>query len=306
MKARTGPVRTLSKAKPKAAAKAKPSTVPRIAKTDGAAPVQAHASEAPASQLIDQRISELTGWRGLTLARMRALILDADPEATEEWKWRGTPVWSHHGIVCTGETYAKVVKLTFAQGARIPDPSRLFNASLQGNTRRAIDINEGEKVDAAAFKLLVKAAVAHNGPLAKAKPRARKAKSVKLLSGGNPQLAKADGDAPVQAYIAAMPGWKSDIGRRLDTLIARNVPHVRKAVKWNSPFYGIDGQGWFLGIHCFTRYVKVAFFRGASLRPLPPGASKDKNTRYLDIHEGDELDEEQMATWVKKAAALPG
>jgi hypothetical protein len=121
----------------------------------------------PASRLIDQRIRDLRGWRGETLARMRALILEADPEMTEEWKWMGTPVWSHHGIVCTGEAYTKVVKLTFARGARIPDPSRLFNSSLEGNTRRAIDIHEGEKVDAGAFKALVKAAVAQNGPPAK-------------------------------------------------------------------------------------------------------------------------------------------
>jgi hypothetical protein len=133
-----------------------------------------------------------------------------------------------------------------------------------------------------------------------------KANPVKLLSGGNPQVAKADGDAPVQAYIAAMPGWKRDLGKRLDALIVESVPNVRKAVKWNSPFYGIEGQGWFLSFHVFTRYVKVAFFRGASLRPLPPGTSKDKNTRYLDIHEDDELDESQFATWVKQAAALAG
>jgi hypothetical protein len=125
------------------------------------------ASGKSASQLIDQRISDLGGWRGETLAHMRALILEADPEMTEEWKWRGTPVWSHHGIVCTGESYTKVVKLTFAQGAKLPDPSRLFNSSLDGNTRRAIDIHEGEKVDAAAFKALVKAAVAQNGRPAK-------------------------------------------------------------------------------------------------------------------------------------------
>jgi hypothetical protein len=118
---------------------------------------------------------------------------------------------------------------------------------------------------------------------------------VKLLSGGNPHIAKADGDAPVQAYIAAMPGWKRDLGKRLDALIVRNVPNVRKAVKWNSPLYRIEGQN-----------VKVAFFRGTSLRPVPPGASKGKDTRYIDIHEGDELDEAQMATWVKQAAALPG
>src|SRR5258708_20669287 len=121
----------------------------------------------PASRLIDQRIRDLEGWRGETLARMRALILEADPEMTEEWKWMGTPVWSHHGIVCTGEAYTKVVKLTFARGARTPDPSRLFNSSLEGNTRRAIDIREGEKVDAGAFKALVKAAVAQHGPPAK-------------------------------------------------------------------------------------------------------------------------------------------
>jgi hypothetical protein len=125
------------------------------------------ATGTPASRLIDQRIRDLGGWRGETLARMRALILEADPEMTEEWKWMGTPVWSHHGIVCTGEAYTKVVKLTFAQGARIPDPSRLFNSSLEGNTRRAIDIHEGGKVDAGAFKALVKAAVAQNGPPAK-------------------------------------------------------------------------------------------------------------------------------------------
>ena len=130
-------------------------------------------------------------------------------------------------------------------------------------------------------------------------------KPVKLLSGGNPQIAKADGDAPVQAYIAAMPGWKRDLGKRLDALIVRNVPNVRKAVKWNSPLYGIEGKGWFLGFHVFTRYVKVTFFRGRSLRPVPPGASKGKDTRYMDIHEG-ELDEAQMATWVKQAAGLPG
>jgi hypothetical protein len=120
----------------------------------------------PASQLIDERIRDLGGWRGETLARMRALILEADPEITEEWKW-DTPVWSHHGIVCTGEAYKKVVKLTFARGASVPDPARLFNSSLEGNTRRAIDIHEGEKVDARAFRALVKAAVARNGPAAK-------------------------------------------------------------------------------------------------------------------------------------------
>jgi hypothetical protein len=140
----------------------------------------------------------------------------------------------------------------------------------------------------------------------KTKPGASAARRVKLLSGGNPQIAKAEGDAPVQAYIAAMPGWKRDVGRRLDALIARTVPGVRKTVKWNSPFYGIEGRGWFLNFRCFTKYLKVAFFRGTSLRPVPPGASKLKDVRYVDIHEEDDLDEAQMATWVKQAAALPG
>jgi hypothetical protein len=146
-----------------------------------------------------------------------------------------------------------------------------------------------------------------------AKPRTTEPKSQSrtgakpaLLAGGNPQIAKADGDAPVQAYIAAMPGWKRDVGRRLDALIVRTVPGVRKAVKWNSPFYGIDGQGWLLSFHCFTKYVKVAFFRGTSLRPLPPGESRHKSVRYLDIHDDDGLDEAQLAAWVKQASQLPG
>ena len=128
-----------------------------------------------------------------------------------------------------------------------------------------------------------------------------------LLSGGNPQIAKGDGDAPVQAYIAAMPGWKRDLGRRLDALIVRTVPGVRKAVKWNSPFYGVEdeGQGWFLAYHCFTKYVKVTFFRGTSLRPVPSGESKHKDVRYLDIHE-DDFDEAQFVAWVKQASQLPG
>jgi hypothetical protein len=136
--------------------------------------------------------------------------------------------------------------------------------------------------------------------------RRKNGRPIPLLSGGNPQIAKAEGNAPVQDYIAAMPGWKRRLGKRLDALIARNVPGVRKAVKWNSPLYGFEGQGWFLSFHVFTRYVKVTFFRGTSLRPVPPGASKQKNVRYLDIHEDDDLDEARLASWVKQAAALPG
>ncbi len=130
---------------------------------------------------------------------------------------------------------------------------------------------------------------------------------VTLLSGGNPQIAKADGDAPVQAYIAAMPGWKSDLGRRLDTLIVQAVPDVRKAVRWNSPFYGVEGQGWFLSFHVLTRYVKVTFFDGLSLDPVPPGGTaKSKEARWIDIHEVDDLDEALLTAWIKQAAALPG
>ena len=145
---------------------------------------------------------------------------------------------------------------------------------------------------------------------AKAKRRAAQSTKVKqrdavLLSGGNPQIAKGEGNAPVKAYIAAMPGWKRDIGKRLDAIVVRNVPKVMKAVKWNSPFYGVEGKGWFLSFHVFARYVKVTFFRGTSLRPVPPGASKHKEVRYVDIHE-DDLDAAQMGAWVKQAAAKPG
>ena len=132
------------------------------------------------------------------------------------------------------------------------------------------------------------------------------AASPALLSGGNPQIALGYGDAPVQAYIAAMPGWKSDVGRRLDEIIARTVPGVHKAVKWNSPFYGLEGQGWFLSLHCFAKYIKVAFFRGTSLDPVPPETSKQKEVRYFHIHENNTFDEAQFAAWVKQASRLPG
>lgn len=128
----------------------------------------------------------------------------------------------------------------------------------------------------------------------------------KLLSGGNPQIPKGDGDEPVQAYIAAMPGWKRDVGRFLDTLLVRIVPNVRKAVRWNSPFYGIKGQGWFLSFHCFTKYVKVTFLNGASLHPVPPVASKHEYVRYYHIHENDPFDEELMSNWIRQASELPG
>ena len=265
------------------------------------------AKGASPSKLIDGRIKELGDWRSKALAKVRALIKQADPDVVEEWKWRGVPVWEHDGILCTGETYKSVVKLTFAKGASLADPSGLFNSSLDGNVRRAIDIQEGDKINEKALKALIRAAIDLNTSKksGKAKPAA-KGKRVKLLSGGNPQIAKADGEAPVQAFIAAMPDWKKAVGKRLDAVITKAVPDVRKAVKWNSPFYGVEGQGWFLSFHVFTRYVKLGFFRGASLKPQPPGSSKDANMRYLDIHEGDALDEAQLTKWVKQAAKIPG
>lgn len=139
-----------------------------------------------------------------------------------------------------------------------------------------------------------------------AKPAKQPPAEPVLLSGGNPQIAKGYGDAPVQAYIAGMPGWKRAVGQRVDALVMDEVPEVSKAVKWNSPFYGLEGQGWFMSMHCFDKYVKVAFFQGASLKPVPPGASKQKDVRYLDIHENDAIDEAGFTDWVKQASQLPG
>lgn len=155
-------------------------------------------------------------------------------------------------------------------------------------------------------KKLAKKALKKTASLPAMKKGAAKSGKTRLLSGGNPQIAKGEGDAPVQAYLAAISDWKQAVARRIDALIAASVPKARKAVKWNSPFYGIEGQGWFLSFHVFARYVKVAFFRGTSLRPNPPGTSKNAEVRYLDVHEGDELDEAQLRAWFKQAAKLPG
>jgi hypothetical protein len=286
------------------------------------------ASGDDASHLIDERIKSLGDWRGEKLAEVRRLIHEADSGIVEEWKWMGTPVWSKEGIICTGETYKQVVKLTFARGASLADPKKLFNSSLEGNVRRAIDIREDEKIDAKAFKELIRSAIKENHrvrdskskpstkPATKPKtnsdekPRKRRTNTkeeVVLLSGGNPQIAKGEGDAPVQAYIAAMPGWKREVGERVDALITQHVPKVKKAVKWNSPFYGIEGKGWFLSFHVFTRYVKVTFFAGQSLKPNPPGSTeRSKEARWIDIYENDTLDEAQFVKWIKQAAKLPG
>jgi hypothetical protein len=148
--------------------------------------------------------------------------------------------------------------------------------------------------------------VAKTGKAKSGKPLKADSNGVVYLSGGNPQIAMADGDAPVQAYIAAMPGWKKAVGKRLDEIIVRTLPNVAKAVKWNSPFYGVEGRGYFMALHVFTKYIKVTFFRGASMKPIPPGPSKDPNTRYLNIYENEALDEAQFVSWVKQGAELPG
>ncbi len=259
-----------------------------------------------ASERIDARIAELGDWRGERLTELRELIHEAEPDVVEEWKWKGTPVWSYNGILLVGDGFKKKVKLTFHSGAMLRDPKNVFNAGLDGNKWRAIDLFEGDEVDKTAFKALVRAAVSYNTKqrLAKAKGGMVDGEPV-LLSGGNPQIPKGDGDAPVQAYIAAIPRWKSDLARRLDEIIVLNAPDVRKAMRWNSPFYGVERQGWFVSYHVFSRYVKVTFLNGASLQPAPPGSGKDEDSRWIDIHEG-ELDEEQMSEWVRQSAAMPG
>lgn len=257
------------------------------------------------SEQIDRAIADLGDWRGERLAEIRRLIHEVDPGVVEEWKYRGSPVWSHDGTLAVGNAHKNKVKITFAHGAQLRDPGKVFNAGLGGKKWRAIDVYEGDKIDRTALKALLREAVAYNVEHSFSRRKAKAVDKPVLLSGGNPQIAKADGDAPVQAYIAAMPEWKQDVGRRLDALIERAVPEVRKAVRWNSPWYGVEGMGWFLSYHVFTRYVKVTFTNGTRLDPLPPGEAKDPDSRWIDIHEG-ELDEAEMETWVRQAAALPG
>ena len=262
--------------------------------------------ELSAEERIDARVAELGDWRGARLAVFRKLIHEAEPDVTEEWKWRGTPVWEYNGILLVGDGFKDKVKLTFQSGAMLRDRDNVFNAGLSGNKWRAIDSFEGDEIDKAGFKKLVREAVSYNTKqrLSKAKGGMVDGKPV-LLSGGNPQMPKSEGDAPVQAYIAAIPRWKSDLARRLDEIIVRNVPEVRKAMRWNSPFYGVEGRGWFVSYHVFSRYVKVTFLNGASLNPVPCGGGNDPDSRWVDIYEG-ELDEEQMADWVRQSAAVPG
>ena len=233
------------------------------------------------------------------------MIHEVDPEVVEEWKWRGSPTWSHDGTFVVGNAQKDKVRIRFAHGVQLRDPKQLFNASLGGKQWRAIDFFEGDRISRRALKALLREAVAYNRTHGYSGRKAAAGDTPVLLSGGNPQIAKADGDAPVQAYLAAMPEWKQGVGRRLDDLIVRTAPEVRKAVRWNSPWYGIEGQGWFVTFHVFTRYVKVTFTNGARLDPLPPGPAKDPDSRWINIHEG-ELDEAQMETWIRQAAALPG
>ena len=223
----------------------------------------------------------------------------------EEWKYRGSPVWSRDGTLAVGNPQKDKVTLRFINGAQLKDPGKVFNAGLGGKQWRSVDISEGDEIDREAMKTLLREAVQYNIENSYERRRASSGGKPMLLSGGNPQIAKADGDAPVQAYIAAMPEWKHDVGRRLDALIERTVPDVRKAVRWNSPWYGVEGMGWFLSYHVFTRYVKVTFTNGMRLDPLPPGEAKDPDSRWINIHEG-ELDEAQMETWVRQAAEVPG
>lgn len=252
-------------------------------------------------------------WREEMLEKVRGVIMGAEAGVIEEVKWRkpsngmkGVAVWSHPacGIICTGEKYKKMVKLTFAKGASLEDAAGLFNASLEGGTRRAIDIGEGETVDAKGLKALVQEAVSAGG--GKKAKTAKKKDAPRLLSGGNPQIAKGYGDGPVQAYIAAIPDWKREVARRIDALIERGVPKVRKAVKWNSPLYGMREGEWFMSMHCFDKYIKVAFFNGAELVPLPPVSSKQKKVRYLHVHEDGAMDEGQFVKWVRQASNLEG
>ena len=209
-------------------------------------------------------------------------------------------------MFAVGDVFERNVKLTFHSGASLRDRKNVFNAGLDGKSSRAIDHFETDEIDKTGFKGLVREAVSFNTKqsLAKANGGLVDGRPV-LLSGGNPQIPKGDGDAPVQAYIAAIPRWKQMVGRRLDELLVQEVPGVRKAMRWNSPFYGVEGQGWFASFHVFSRYIKVTFLNGASLQPLPPGGGKDPDSRWIDIHEG-QLDEDQMSDWIRQSAAIPG
>lgn len=247
-------------------------------------------TDAEPSELIDQHVEELGDWRGDVLTRVRALVHHAAPDVTEAWKWRGVPTWELDRTICTGETYADKVKLTFTHGASLDDPSGLFNASLDGGVRRAIDLHEGDELDGRAFVALVREAAGL--------PR--------LLSGENPQVPKGDGPEALQGYLDAMPGWKREVGRHLHGLVVASVPDVEQAVRWNSPFYGVEGHGWIISFHCITKYIKVTFFSGAELEPPPPETSKEEAVRYLHVHEDEAIDDAQVTSWIAQASRIDG
>ncbi|MAT39185.1 MAG: hypothetical protein CL946_06245 [Ectothiorhodospiraceae bacterium] len=260
-------------------------------------------------------IADLGDWRGEVVAEIRRIVHEVDPDVVEEWKWKGTPVWSNNGMYAHVNGFKKYVKLTFLHGAQLKDPKKLFNAGLSGNKWRAIDIHEGDTLNRSALKALLREAIAynksHNVPKSKGSTGIKRSKTtarkeVKLLSGGNPQIPKGDGDGPVQDYIAAMPGWKSAAGKKLDRLIVKTVPGVKKAVRWNSPFYEVDDQGYFISFYCYTKYIKITFLKGAHLDPKPPVGSKDPDARYFHIYEAQDYDKKQLADWIRQAAALPG
>jgi hypothetical protein len=263
-----------------------------------------------AAQMIDGRIKELDDWRGALLARLRAIITSVGAGVVEEWKW-GVPVWSCDGIITTGEVYKQVVKLTFAKGASLPDPAKLFNSSREGATRRAIDFRAGEKVNEKALKALVRAAMAHNAggkkPAAAkvAKPKATKAKAPAVKARKPVSLPKSVGEAGVKAFIASMEPWQAALVKRVNAIVDKQVPGVIKAVKWHCPFYGIEGKGWFLSFAAFQFHVKFTFFKGKQLKPVPP-AGTGKEARSIDIRQSDTFDEKQMTAWIKQAAAIPG
>ncbi len=255
------------------------------------------------SKQTNENIASFDDWRGPILAEIRDLVWEADPEVVEDSKPMGCPTWSHTGIFAVSTASDDQVRISFANGSKLSDPENLLKYTPKGDTWWAIELNEGDEIDDHAFKELVQRAVTYN---IKNKPSyIKEAAGPILLSGGNPQIPKGDGDAPVQAYIALMPEWKRELGCRIDDLIEQIVPNVQKAMRWNSPFYGVKAKGWFLSYHVFDKYLKVTFLNGASLNPIPSGGGKDPDSRWINIIE-NEFDTAQMSDWVRQSAAMPG
>ena len=260
------------------------------------------ASRTPAPKSIDEYIAASRADVQPILRKIRRLINAAAPDAQEVISY-GIPAFRQHGILVHFAAFKAHIGLyPPVSGDASLKKALAPYAGPKGNLKFPLD----QPIPYALIKRIVLLRLKQDLERAAAGRKKRPLKAAKpvLLAGGIPQIGKADGNSPVQAYIAAMPGWKRDVGRRLDRLIVRTVRGVRKAVKWNSPFYGIEGQGWFLSFHTFTNYIKVTFFQGTSLRPAPRGG-KAKDARWIDIHE-DDLNEAQLVTWIRQAAALPG